>query len=46
MVKILRTTSTNFAILSEQEGCNAEWMRLAGVECLHQMQAEQNAKAL
>jgi Fe-S oxidoreductase/nitrate reductase gamma subunit len=46
MVKILRAASVDFAILGEEESCNAEWARRAGEEYLYQMQAEQNVETL
>jgi Fe-S oxidoreductase/nitrate reductase gamma subunit len=46
MVKILRTAGVKFAILGEEEICNAEWARRAGEEYLYQMQAQQNVETL
>jgi Fe-S oxidoreductase/nitrate reductase gamma subunit len=46
MVKILRTAGVDFAILGEEESCNAEWARRAGEEYLYQMQAQQNVETL
>jgi Fe-S oxidoreductase/nitrate reductase gamma subunit len=46
MVKILRAAGVDFAILGEEESCNAEWARRAGEEYLYQVQAEQNVEVL
>jgi Fe-S oxidoreductase len=46
MVKILRAAGIRFAILGEEESCNAEWARRAGEEYLYQVQAEENVAAL
>jgi Fe-S oxidoreductase/nitrate reductase gamma subunit len=46
MVKILRTAGVEFAILGEEETCNAEWARRAGEEYLYQVQAQQNVETL
>jgi Fe-S oxidoreductase/nitrate reductase gamma subunit len=46
MVKIFQTAGVNFAILGEEETCNAEWARRAGEEYLYQMQAQQNVEVL
>jgi Fe-S oxidoreductase/nitrate reductase gamma subunit len=46
MVKILQAAGVDFAILGEEETCNAEWARRAGEEYLYQMQAEENVGAL
>ena len=46
MVKILRAAGVDFAILGEEESCNAEWARRAGEEYLYQTQAEQNVEVL
>jgi Fe-S oxidoreductase/nitrate reductase gamma subunit len=46
LVKLLRTASVDFAILGEEESCNAEWARRAGEEYLYQMQAQQNVAVL
>ncbi len=46
MVKIFQTAGVKFAILGEEETCNAEWARRAGEEYLYQMQAQENVEAL
>lgn len=46
MVRVLRAAGVDFAILSEEESCNAEWARRAGEEYLYQMQAEENVETL
>jgi Fe-S oxidoreductase/nitrate reductase gamma subunit len=46
MVKILRTAGVDFAILGEEETCNAEWARRAGEEYLYQTHAQQNVETL
>ncbi|HSJ56939.1 MAG TPA: heterodisulfide reductase-related iron-sulfur binding cluster [Anaerolineae bacterium] len=46
MVKIFRAAGIDFAILGEEETCNAEWARRAGEEYLYQMQAEQNVETI
>jgi Fe-S oxidoreductase len=46
MVQIFRAAGIEFAILGEEESCNAEWARRAGEEYLYQMQAEENIAAL
>lgn len=46
MVRILRAAGVDFAILGEEETCNAEWARRAGEEYLYQMQAEANVETL
>jgi Fe-S oxidoreductase len=46
MVQILRAAGVDFAILGEEESCNAEWARRAGEEYLYQMQAEENVEVL
>jgi Fe-S oxidoreductase/nitrate reductase gamma subunit len=46
MVRILRAASVDFAILGEEESCNAEWARRAGEEYLYQVQAGQNVETL
>ena len=46
MVQILRTAGVDFAILGEEETCNAEWARRAGEEYLYQMMAEENVETL
>jgi Fe-S oxidoreductase/nitrate reductase gamma subunit len=46
MVKILRAAGVDFAILGEEESCNAEWARRAGEEYLYQMQTGQNVETL
>jgi Fe-S oxidoreductase len=46
MVKILRAAGVDFAILGEEESCNAEWARRAGEEYLYQIQAGQNIAVL
>ncbi len=46
MVKIFQTAGVDFAILGEEESCNAEWARRAGEEYLYQIQAEENVEVL
>lgn len=46
MVQIFRAAGVEFAILGEEESCNAEWARRAGEEYLYQMQAEENVETL
>jgi Fe-S oxidoreductase/nitrate reductase gamma subunit len=46
MVQILKAAGVDFAILGEEESCNAEWARRAGEEYLYQMQAQQNVETL
>ncbi|HSJ52864.1 MAG TPA: (Fe-S)-binding protein, partial [Anaerolineae bacterium] len=46
MVRILRAAGVDFAILGDEETCNAEWARRAGEEYLYQMQAEANVETL
>jgi Fe-S oxidoreductase len=46
MVRILRAAGMDFAILGEEETCNAEWARRAGEEYLYQMMAEENVETL
>ncbi len=46
MVRIFRAASIPFAILGEEESCNAEWARRAGEEYLYQVQAEENVATL
>jgi len=46
MVQIFQAAGIQFAILGEEETCNAEWARRAGEEYLYQMQAEENVTAL
>jgi Fe-S oxidoreductase/nitrate reductase gamma subunit len=46
MIHILRAAGVDFAILGEEESCNAEWARRAGEEYLYQMQAEENIENL
>jgi Fe-S oxidoreductase/nitrate reductase gamma subunit len=46
MVHIMRAAGVNFAILGEEESCNAEWARRAGEEYLYQVQAEANVETL
>jgi Fe-S oxidoreductase/nitrate reductase gamma subunit len=46
MVQILRAAGVDFAILGEEESCNAEWARRAGEEYLYQMQATENVETL
>lgn len=46
MVQIMRAAGVDFAILGEEESCNAEWARRAGEEYLYQMQAQQNIGTL
>jgi len=46
MVKIFRAAGVDFAILGEEESCNAEWARRAGEEYLYQMQAQENIETL
>jgi Fe-S oxidoreductase len=46
MVQILRAAGVDFAILGEEESCNAEWARRAGEEYLYQVQASENLQVL
>ncbi len=46
MVHIMCSAGVDFAILGEEEICNAEWARRAGEEYLFQMQAEENVETL
>lgn len=46
LVRILRAAGIDFAILGEEESCNAEWARRAGEEYLFQQQAQQNVETL
>jgi Fe-S oxidoreductase len=46
MVQIFRAAGVDFAILGEEESCNAEWARRAGEEYLYQMQAGENVTTL
>jgi Fe-S oxidoreductase len=46
MVRILQAAGVDFAILGEEESCNAEWARRAGDEYLYQLQAESNVETL
>ncbi len=46
MVRIFRAAGIEFAILGEEESCNAEWARRAGEEYLFQVQAEENIETL
>jgi Fe-S oxidoreductase len=46
MVHIMRAAGVDFAILGEEESCNAEWARRAGEEYLYQVQAEENVEVL
>lgn len=46
MVQIMKAAGVDFAILGEEENCNAEWARRAGEEYLYQMQAEENIETL
>lgn len=46
LVRILRAAGVDFAILGEEESCNAEWARRAGEEYLYQQQAQQNVETL
>jgi Fe-S oxidoreductase/nitrate reductase gamma subunit len=46
MVQILRAAGVDFAILGEEESCNAEWARRAGEEYLYQVQATENVETL
>ena len=46
MVKIFQTAGVKFAILGEEETCNAEWARRAGEEYLYQMHAQENVETL
>jgi Fe-S oxidoreductase len=46
MVRIMRAAGVDFAILGEEETCNAEWARRAGEEYLYQLQAEENIETL
>jgi Fe-S oxidoreductase/nitrate reductase gamma subunit len=46
MVQILNAAGVDFAILGEEESCNAEWARRAGEEYLYQIRAEENVQTL
>lgn len=46
MVRLMRAAGVEFAILGEEESCNAEWARRAGEEYLYQMQAQANVEAI
>ncbi len=46
MVRIFRAAGVEFAVLGEEESCNAEWARRAGEEYLFQLRAEENIKTL
>jgi Fe-S oxidoreductase/nitrate reductase gamma subunit len=46
MVRIFRAAGVDFAILGEEESCNAEWARRAGEEYLYQVQATENVETL
>ena len=46
MVQIMRAAGVDFAILGEEESCNAEWARRAGEEYLYQTQAQANVETL
>ncbi|HSJ52800.1 MAG TPA: (Fe-S)-binding protein [Anaerolineae bacterium] len=46
MVRIFRAAGIDFAILGDEETCNAEWARRAGEEYLYQTQAETNVETL
>jgi Fe-S oxidoreductase len=46
MAQILRAAGVDFAILGEEESCNAEWARRGGEEYLYQVQAEENVETL
>jgi Fe-S oxidoreductase len=46
MVQIFRAAGVEFAILGEEESCNAEWARRAGEEYLYQVQTEENVETL
>jgi Fe-S oxidoreductase len=46
MVRIMRAAGIDFAILGEEESCNAEWARRAGEEYLYQVQAQANVETL
>jgi Fe-S oxidoreductase/nitrate reductase gamma subunit len=46
MVHILHVAGVDFAILGEEETCNAEWARRAGEEYLYQVQAADNVETL
>ncbi|MGD8625808.1 MAG: heterodisulfide reductase-related iron-sulfur binding cluster [Anaerolineae bacterium] len=46
MVQIMHAAGVDFAILGEEESCNAEWARRAGEEYLYQIQAEENVEVL
>ncbi|MGD8399201.1 MAG: heterodisulfide reductase-related iron-sulfur binding cluster, partial [Anaerolineae bacterium] len=46
MVQIMAAAGIDFAILGEEETCNAEWARRAGEEYLYQVHAEENVEVL
>ncbi len=46
MVQIFQAAGVDFAILGEEESCNAEWARRAGEEYLYQMQAQEKIETL
>jgi len=46
VVQIMRAAGVDFAILGEEESCNAEWARRAGDEYLYQTQAQANVETL
>jgi Fe-S oxidoreductase len=46
MVQIFRAAGVEFALLGEEESCNAEWARRGGEEYLYQIQAEENVETL
>ncbi len=46
LVQIMRAAGVDFAILGQEESCNAEWARRAGEEYLYQQQAQQNVETL
>ena len=46
LVQIMRAAGVDFAILGQEESCNAEWTRRAGEEYLYQQQAQQNVETL
>jgi Fe-S oxidoreductase/nitrate reductase gamma subunit len=46
MIRIFRAAGVDFAILGQEESCNAEWARRAGEEYLYQVQATGNIDTL
>jgi len=46
LVRIMQAAGVDFAILGEEESCNAEWARRAGEEYLYQVGARENVEVL